>query len=73
MEVSGIVVYEDVEGGIWGIVGDDGVRYQLMNDLPKDVREPGLQVTAEVEPASAVTVFQWGRPVKVLTARADQG
>ena len=67
MHISGIVVFEDIEGGVWGIVSDDGIRYQVMNDLPKSVREAGRRVEAEVEPSSAVTIFQWGRPVKVLS------
>ncbi len=70
MQVSGIVVFEDIEGGVWGIVGDDGVRYQVMNELPQKVREPGQHVEAEIEPSNAVTIFQWGRPVKVVSARA---
>lgn len=71
MQITGIVVFEDLEGGVWGIVGDDGVRYQVMNDLPQSVREPGQHVEAEVESSDSVTVFQWGRPVKVVRARAD--
>jgi hypothetical protein len=71
MEISGIVVFEDIEGGVWGIVGDDGVRYQIMNELPQRVREPGRHVDAEVEDSDAVTIFQWGRPVKVVRARIN--
>lgn len=71
MEISGIVVFEDVEGGVWGIVGDDGMRYQVMNELPASVKEPGLHVDAEAEPSDAVTIFQWGRPVRITNARAS--
>jgi hypothetical protein len=71
MQISGIVVFEDVEGGVWGIVGDDGVRYQVMNKLPEAVKEPGLHIEAEIEPSDAVTIFQWGRPVRVTGAKSD--
>ena len=70
MQISGTVVFEDLEGGVWGIVGDDGIRYQVMNELPAGLRDAGLHIEAEIEPSSAVTIFQWGRPVKVLRARS---
>ena len=69
MQISGTVVFEDLEGGVWGIVGDDGMRYQVMNKLPKSVRSAGVSIDAEIEPSDAVTIFQWGRPVKVVRAR----
>lgn len=66
MRVSGILVFEDLEGGFWGIVGSDGSRYEIENKIPDDVAEPGIKVEAEVKPAGGVSIRQWGNPVKVL-------
>ncbi len=69
MQVTGIVVYEDLEGGFWGIVTSSGERYEVSNELPKAVREAGCAILAQVEPAGTVSIRQWGRPVNVLRAK----
>ncbi len=66
MQVTGILVFENLEGGFWGIVGSDGSRYEIENKIPDDVSEPGLEVEAEVEPTGGVSFRQWGNPVKVI-------
>ncbi len=66
MQVTGILVFEDLEGGFWGIVGSDGSRYEIENKIPDDVADPGLEVEAEVKPTGGVSFRQWGTPVKVL-------
>ena len=68
MQITGIVVYEDLEGGFWGIVTGDGDRYEIANELPAAVREPGCMIKADIEPAGTVSIRQWGRPVKILSA-----
>lgn len=65
MRITGTVVYLDLEGGFWGLVGDDGQHYEPLDLLPLDVREDGCRVTAEVEPVQVVSFRQWGRPVQV--------
>ena len=67
MTITGIIVFEDLEGGFWGIVGNDGSRYEVENSLPDDVKEAGTMVEAEVKPTGSVTIRQWGTPVKVLS------
>jgi len=66
MQVTGILVFEDLEGGFWGIVGSDGSRYEIENKIPDDLAEAGLEVEAEVEPVGGVSIRQWGTPVRVL-------
>ena len=70
MTITGIIVYEDLEGGFWGIVGTDGARFEVENSLPADIKQPGTMVEAEVEPTGSITIRQWGTPVKVLSAKA---
>jgi hypothetical protein len=66
MQITGILVYEDLEGGFWGIVGNDGSRYELDHEPPADVAEPGLMVEAELEQTGSVTIRQWGTPVRIV-------
>ena len=69
MQVSGILVYEDLEGGFWGIVGNDGSRYELDEDPPEKLAVPGTMVEAEVQPSGDVSIRQWGKPVKVRSMK----
>ena len=69
MNVSGIIVYEDLEGGFWGIVSGDGSRYELEDGLPKDFALAGIEVEATVEPTGGVSFRQWGTPVKVVSIK----
>jgi hypothetical protein len=73
MEVSGILVYEDLEGGFWGIVGNDGSRYELDENPPKKLAVPGTMVEAELKPAGEVSIKQWGKPVKVVSIKRAEG
>ena len=38
MTVKGILVFEDLEGGFWGIVADDGSRYEIESGMPGNSR-----------------------------------
>ena len=69
MQVSGIIVFEDLEGGFWGIVSSDGSRFEIESGLRKDFA-PGTMVEADVEPTGSVSFKQWGTPVKVLSISA---
>lgn len=65
LQIRGEVVYLDIEGGFWGIVGDDGRRYDP-GRLAADFRQPGLkvQVTARAERAR-VSFRMWGTPITI--------
>lgn len=65
MRIQGTVAYQDLEGGFWGLVGDDGRHYEPVDALPAAVRAEGCRVEADVEPAEVVSFRQWGRPVHV--------
>ena len=52
MQITGIVVFEDLEGGFWGIVSGDGSRYEVENSMPKEFEQAGLEVEATVEPTA---------------------
>ena len=64
--IAGEVVYVHLEGGFWGIIGDDGQRYDAL-DLPSQLRRDGLRVRVTVRPMPETIGFHmWGAPVRVL-------
>lgn len=64
---TGTVTYIDLEGGFYGIIGDDGARY-LPLDLEEAYQQDGLEVRFTLTPAEGmVTIQQWGMPVNVVS------
>ena len=41
---SGTVSFLEIEGGCWGIEGDDGFRYQAVGGIPAGLRIDGKRV-----------------------------
>lgn len=63
----GTVRYQNLEGGFWGIVSDDGVRYDPMG-LDAQFQQEGLRVRFEAVPETdMMSTRMWGVMV-TLTA-----
>ena len=61
----GTVKFIDLEGGFYGIVGDDGKKYDPLN-LSKDFQQDGLRIRFEAKPRSDVVgIHQWGAIVEI--------
>lgn len=71
MKIRGRVVYEDVEGGVWGIRDSSGRKYQPVGGIPTEFREKGCRVRAEIEPAELFSFTMWGRTVRILSIEKD--
>ena len=69
MQITGQVVFEDLEGGVWGIQSAEGRVYRPVDGLPEDFQEIGRSVEAEVEPANVMSMFMWGRAVRLVSIR----
>ena len=62
---SGTVTYQNLEGGFYGILGDDGKKYEPLN-LDAKYQKDGLRVAFEAVVATDVaTVRMWGTPVNL--------
>jgi inhibitor of cysteine peptidase len=60
---AGTVTFVDLEGGFYGITGDDGTNYYPVQ-LDEQYRIDGLRVAFEYEPVKdGVTIQMWGEPV----------
>lgn len=63
---SGRIVHNDFEGGFFGIVADDGGKYDPIN-LPKDFQKAGMRVRCVVRPKPGMMSFHmWGRIVEII-------
>ena len=64
---TGRVVHVDLEGGFWGIVGDDGTQYDVV-DLPREFRKQGLKVRFTAKARSGgVSFHMWGVIIELVT------
>lgn len=66
IEGTGTVQYVDLEGGFYGLVADDGTRYDP-SVLPEAFQEDGLRVSFRLEPREDVlTTRMWGQVVRLV-------
>ena len=65
-EITGTVVYKNIEGGFFAIDGDDGRKYDPIS-LPQNYRKHGLKVkvTARLKP-DAVSFHMYGPIIEVV-------
>lgn len=62
----GYIVYNDFEGGFYGLVADDGQRYNLTN-LGEDFKQDSLRVRFRlVRLTDMVSTRMWGQNAEVL-------
>jgi inhibitor of cysteine peptidase len=62
---AGTVTFLDLEGGFYGIIGDDGTTYYPLQ-LDEQYKIDGLRVAFEYEPVKDIATIQmWGDPVNL--------
>jgi len=63
---TGTVVFVSIEGGFYGIKGDDGRNYDPVN-LPEEFRKDGLRVRYDVrELKDRASFHMWGTMVEIV-------
>lgn len=63
---TGVITYLDFEGGFFGIVSDNGSRYDP-GSLDEAFQEEGLRVRFSVRVLEGVmSIRMWGTPVEVI-------
>ncbi len=61
----GTITYVDLEGGFYGIVGDDGEQY-LPLELDSRYEADGMRILFVGElKTDVMTIYQWGTPVEI--------
>jgi inhibitor of cysteine peptidase len=71
MIISGRISYQEIEGGFWGIIGNDGSKYYPIDGLPKAFQKEGFRVRAELEVAHMIGTTMWGQYVKISSISPD--
>ena len=69
MKITGTVVYQELEGGFWGIIGDDNRQYEPVSELPRAVQVNNSRVEAHLEPADVISFKMWGQPVYIRSIK----
>lgn len=63
---NGTMRFIDLEGGFYGIVAEDGIRYIPM-DMDKNFEQDGLEVNFRAKEAKdAVGIHMWGRYIEII-------
>ena len=66
--VSGVgtIIYQDLEGGFFGLVADDGAKYDPLN-LDEAFKHDSLRVRFRaLRRTGVMTIRMWGQPVEIL-------
>jgi inhibitor of cysteine peptidase len=70
--LSGTITYLDLEGGFFGIIGDDGQKYDPVN-LEAKYQKDGLRVAFVPEPVKdAAGIHMWGTMVNLVQVEEIQ-
>jgi hypothetical protein len=66
LQFRGEIVHLTLEGGFWGIVAEDGRRYDA-GRLPPEFQQPGLKVWVSAKPVPGRVSFRmWGTPIELV-------
>ena len=66
--LTGEVAYINLEGGFYGIIGDDGQKYQPTN-LSRELRKHGLPIKfTAVSTPNSFSSFMWGTIITIKSA-----
>lgn len=67
---TGVVVYEDIEGGFYGVISDEGRRFRPQG-IPDELKVNGTKIAFSFRPdPETLSVFMWGEPVVIAFIQA---
>jgi len=67
---KGNVTYVNLEGGFWGILSDDGKKYDPIN-LPEEYKREGLRVQVAAVVKNVVSIHMWGAVIEITAIHPD--
>ncbi len=69
LQLTGEISYVSAEDGLYGIIGDNGIKYQPTN-LPRELRKDGLPVEFSAEIRDDIfTSINWGTTIKITAIK----
>jgi hypothetical protein len=69
IQATGVVQHQDIEGGFFGIVADDGAKYDP-GTLPEAFQKDGLKVKFTARKTNGMTTRMWGTTVEIQKIEA---
>lgn len=73
IKATGTIKHQGLEGGFWGIVGDDGKNYDPANLAP-EFQQEGLKVSFEAETSpNQMSTHMWGTIVDIKSIKKEGG
>lgn len=73
LDIKGKVVFVQLEGGFWGIVAEDGQRYDPHSLAPMFQKE-GILVRVKARVSDRVVqIHMWGKPIEILKIKEING
>jgi hypothetical protein len=64
--ITGKIVYQDLEGGFWGIIDQAGNQWMPVN-MPEQLKYPGKKVEVVIKEVDMMTTSMWGTAVKIIS------
>ncbi|NVM00952.1 MAG: hypothetical protein HWN67_01330 [Candidatus Helarchaeota archaeon] len=66
ISINGTIKHLKLEGGFYGIIGDDGNHYKPIK-LAGEFKKDGLKVHIEAkERKGMISIHMWGRTIEIL-------
>lgn len=65
-KITGVIKYFDLEGGFYGIIGDNGKNYLPVN-LSSEFKIDGLKIKFTYKKVEdSIDIFMWGTPIELV-------
>jgi len=65
-EITATIVYQNLEGGFWGLEDEKGNNYLPVN-MPEQLKHEGKKVKVVIREADEAGAAMWGRPVHIVS------
>lgn len=65
-EITGTIIYENLEGGIWAIKDKQGNILTPIN-MPEQLKHKGKKVSVTIKRVDMMTMTMFGDPVKIIS------
>lgn len=66
MRITGKVVYQNLNGGFWGIVANNGNEYLPIN-MPEQLKKEGATVAVQLQEVDMMSMYMWGTTVRIIS------
>ena len=64
--ITATIVYQEIEGGFWGLIDQDGNHWLPIN-MPEQLKYAGKKIKLVIREVDMMTTSMWGKPVKVVS------